>query len=108
MFGLIIIIIINFLLVLGYYHQVKSYGSSNVAVSILFSRFDDVEEIDLHGCDKPLSYTPLSDLDVDWKYPGHGNLSMGNTDLEGIRYRIYQYFVKPFSAISSVQIEFFN
>lgn len=67
------------------YHQVKSYGTMNVAVSILFSRFDGVQEISMEGCDKPLEYTPLSELDMDWKYSGHGNLSMGNPDLESIR-----------------------
>lgn len=57
----------------------------NVAVSILFSRFDGLKKISMDGCDKPLQYTPLSELDVDWKYSGHGNLSMGNPDLEDIR-----------------------
>ena len=67
------------------YHQVKSFGTMNVAVSILFSRFDGVEEISMEGCDRRLDYTPLSELDMDWKYSGHGNLSMGNPDLENIR-----------------------
>jgi hypothetical protein len=57
----------------------------NVAVSILFSRFDNVENIDLSNCHGNQSYTPLSELELDWMYPGHGNLSMGNPDLEDVR-----------------------
>ena len=70
----------------GYYHQVTSYGTHNTAVALLFARLDGVSNIDFAGCDQPLSYKPLSEMDVDWKYPGHGNLSMGNTDLESVRY----------------------
>ena len=70
----------------GYYHQVSSYGTHNVAVALLFSRLDGVDNIDFSGCDKTLRYKPLSEMDLDWKYLGHGNLSMGNTDLESVRY----------------------
>ena len=42
-------------------------------------------DIDFTGCDQLLSFKPLSEMDVDWKYSGHGNLSMGNTDLETVR-----------------------
>ena len=70
----------------GYYHQVTSYGTQNVAVALLFARLDGVSDIDFTGCEQPLSYTPLSEMDVDWKYSGHGNLSMGNTDIESVRY----------------------
>ena len=70
----------------GYYHQVTSYGTNNVAVALLFSRLDGLDDIDFTGCDQALSYKPLSEMDVDWKYSGHGNLSMGNTDLESVRY----------------------
>ena len=69
----------------GYYHQVTSYGSQNTAVALLFSRLDGVSDIDFTDCDQPLSFKPLSEMDVDWKYTGHGNLSMGNTDLESVR-----------------------
>lgn len=69
----------------SYYHQVSSYGSNNLAVALLFSRLDGVDNIDFTGCDEALGFKPLSEMDVDWKYPGHGNLSMGNTDVESVR-----------------------
>lgn len=57
----------------------------NVAVAILFSRFDGVNSIAFDGCHDNVPYTPLSELDMDWKYPGYGNLSMGNPDLGDVR-----------------------
>ncbi|XP_028411093.1 uncharacterized protein LOC114533693 [Dendronephthya gigantea] len=70
----------------SYYHQVNSYGSNNVAVAILFSRLDNLEKYNNTGCDSQnLSYLPLSQLDVDWKYPGHGKMTMGNSHLETAR-----------------------
>jgi hypothetical protein len=71
--------------ILGYYHQVSSYGTHNLAVALLFSRFEHIDELNFSDCNKPLRPTPLSEMDVDWKYSGHGNLSMGNTDLETVR-----------------------
>ncbi|XP_071499211.1 uncharacterized protein [Diadema antillarum] len=63
----------------GYYHQVNSYGDPNMAVSILFARighFDDT------GCNETrIDYTPLSDLDVLWSWPGTGVMTMGNMDV---------------------------
>lgn len=76
----------------SYYHQVSSYGTQNIAVSLLFSRLDGVSNIDFTGCDQALSSKPLSEMDVDWKFPGHGNLSMGNTDVETVRDGILEYF----------------
>lgn len=54
-------------------------------MALLFGRLDGVMDIDFTGCDQLLSFKPLSEMDVDWKYLGHGNLSMGNTDLETVR-----------------------
>lgn len=54
-------------------------------MALLFGRLDGVTDIDFTGCDQLLSFKPLSEMDVDWKYSGHGNLSMGNTDLETVR-----------------------
>lgn len=71
-------------IILGYYHQVNSYGTNNIAVAILFSRLDKLEAFNNTGCGK-MSYVPLSQLDVDWKYPGHGKMTMGNTHLETAR-----------------------
>lgn len=63
----------------SYYHQVSSYGDPNMAVSVLFSRiphFDDA------GCDNtPIGFTPLSEVDVLWSWPGHGEMTMGNLDV---------------------------
>lgn len=71
----------------------NSYGTNNVAVALLFSRLDGVDDIDFTGCDEKLSFKPLSEMELDWEYPGHGNLSMGNTDLESVRYSIELYFI---------------
>ena len=80
------ILLTKFYLLLGYYHQVNSYGSNNVAVAILFSRLDNLEEYNNTGCDsQTLSYVSLSQLDVDWKYPGYGKMTMGNSHLETAR-----------------------
>ncbi|KAL9985835.1 hypothetical protein ACROYT_G008284 [Oculina patagonica] len=76
----------------SYYHQVSSYGTNNLAVALLFSRLDGVDNIDFTGCDQALSYKPLSEMDVDWKYSGHGNLSMGNTDVESVREGMLDFF----------------
>ena len=79
-----LVYLLYLLITLGYYHQVNSYGTNNIAVAILFSRLDKLEEFNNTGCGE-LSYVPLSHLDVDWKYPGHGKMTMGNTHLETAR-----------------------
>lgn len=61
-------------------------------MALLFGRLDGVTDIDFTGCDQLLSFKPLSEMDVDWKYSGHGNLSMGNTDVETVRLVGYNYF----------------
>lgn len=62
----------------SYWHQVRSYGSKNMAVSVLFSR---LTEFDPTGCDNAkLDYTALSDVGMVWTYPGHGPQTMGNSD----------------------------
>ncbi|KAM7443457.1 hypothetical protein ABFA07_007773 [Porites harrisoni] len=76
----------------SYYHQVTSYGSQNTAVALLFGRLDGVTDIDFTGCDQLLSFKPLNEMDVDWKYSGHGNLSMGNTDVETVREGMLEFF----------------
>ncbi|XP_078697158.1 uncharacterized protein LOC144925121 [Branchiostoma floridae x Branchiostoma belcheri] len=62
----------------SYLHQVRSYGTKNMAVSVLFSR---LKEFDSTGCDtvKP-EYTPLSQADMVWTYDGVASQTMGNTD----------------------------
>ena len=71
------------------YHQVKSYGSMNLAISILFSRFehlnpDKVTAKSFRDCDtdKP-RFRPLSEFDVDLQYPGKGMMTMGYSELTG-------------------------
>eukprot|EP00117_Sycon_ciliatum_P033883 scpid40626/ scgid25973/ JmjC domain-containing protein 7; Jumonji domain-containing protein 7 len=68
----------------GHYHQVRSYGLVNVAVSVLFSRlesphalgFDPAECRGLEPRFVPLSETP----EILWAYPGHGMMTMGCID----------------------------
>ena len=72
----------------GMYHNVLSSGSNNVAVALLFSRFDRYKkrDLDFSDCDNVTQVSkPLSDFIVDWMYPGKGDLSMGNADLEDVR-----------------------
>nr|XP_002131407.1 uncharacterized protein LOC100187235 [Ciona intestinalis] len=69
----------------SYYHQVLSKGEQNLAVSILFSRLDGIEHIDVSDCTDQTDYQtpkPLSDLDVMWKWQGTGMMSMGRSDME--------------------------
>eukprot|EP00112_Aurelia_sp_Birch-Aquarium-sp1_P010306 Seg2206.2 transcript_id=Seg2206.2/GoldUCD/mRNA.D3Y31 product="JmjC domain-containing protein 7" protein_id=Seg2206.2/GoldUCD/D3Y31 len=69
------------------YHQVKSNGTNNFAVSLLFSRFDDRKHLNFTGCpeDAAPNSVSLGTLDVDWQYPGTGTMTMGAQDLETIR-----------------------
>ncbi len=72
----------------GVYHNVLSYGSHNLAIALLFSRFDRYKKrsLDFSDCDNVTKTTlPLSNFIVDWEYPGKGDLSMGNADLENVR-----------------------
>ena len=72
----------------GMYHNVLSHGSNNVAVALLFSRFDRYKrsDLDFSDCDNVTQeFKPLSEFTVDWMYPGKGDLSMGNADLEDVR-----------------------
>jgi len=67
------------------YHQVKSFGTMNTAVAILFSRFDKPSERKASYNDCPSDFLPLSKIDVDWQYPGKGAMSMGYPELSEIR-----------------------
>ena len=72
------------------WHHVNSYGTHNLAVSLLFSRFDGWKHFDFSDC-KNMSnnFVPLSDLTVDWEYPGHGDMTLGNADLSKVRRSMY-------------------
>ena len=55
-----------------------------MAVSVLFSR---LTEFDPTGCENAkLEYTPLSDVNMVWTYPGHGPQTMGNIDPFEMKY----------------------
>jgi Ca2+-binding EF-hand superfamily protein len=70
----------------SYLHQVKSY-ERNIAVSLLFARLTEFEEDEDCAAEK-LDFTPLSDLNIAWSYPGYGEMSMGNIDPEHIRHAL--------------------
>eukprot|EP00794_Sanderia_malayensis_P006809 gene6809-7578_t len=79
----------------GMYHNVVSYGTHNLAVALLFSRFDRYKrkDIDLTECANTVigkESVPLSEFIVDWMYAGKGDLSMGNNDLENVRMQLLQ------------------
>ena len=88
------------------YHHVKSYGSHNLAVSLLFSRFseykeeryedeDEVPVMDFGKCqNESLKFRPLSEYNVDWQWPGVGMMSMGNPELYNIRHMLYDLLNK--------------
>ncbi|XP_019616379.1 PREDICTED: uncharacterized protein LOC109463922 [Branchiostoma belcheri] len=73
----------------SYWHQVESVGDKNVAVAILFAR---LEEFDDSDCDtQKVEYTPLSDIEVMWNWPGFGMMTMGYNDLElSMRDQLYE------------------
>ena len=63
----------------GYWHQVRSNGYMNTAVSIWFSK---MTHFDPTGC--PSEIPPLMalrDADVLWRYPGNGDFTHGNHDI---------------------------
>eukprot|EP00112_Aurelia_sp_Birch-Aquarium-sp1_P011282 Seg2372.2 transcript_id=Seg2372.2/GoldUCD/mRNA.D3Y31 product="JmjC domain-containing protein 5" protein_id=Seg2372.2/GoldUCD/D3Y31 len=63
----------------GYWHQVRSFGYMNSAVSMWFSFFD---EFDNTGCnDKVCDFTPMNEVDIIWRYSGFGNLTQGHMDI---------------------------
>ena len=52
----------------GYWHQVRSFGYMNSAVSIWFSFFN---KFDNTGCkDKIWDFTPMNEVDIIWRYSG--------------------------------------
>ena len=66
------------LITLGYWHQVRSYGAKNMAVSILFSR---LKEFNSSGCHREQYRSqPLSTVGMVWTYSGHGPQTLGNSD----------------------------
>ena len=88
------------------YHQVKSYGTNNFAVSLLISRFDGRSTLDFSDCSNDSlsqsQYKVLSNFDVDWQYPGKGVMTMGEPDLESIRSLLYSLVKKKGSFVNNV------
>ncbi|XP_065178636.1 uncharacterized protein LOC135809262 [Sycon ciliatum] len=69
----------------GHFHQVRSY-ERNVAVSVLFARLTEFSsQPDCPDNGSLPAWDLLSNQHVAWSYPGHGEMSMGNTDPEHIR-----------------------
>jgi Ca2+-binding EF-hand superfamily protein len=64
-----------------YWHQVRSFGTHNLAVSVLFSRIKSFSGV---NCEQP-AYKSLDQFDVVWVYNGTGTMSMGNMDVEDLR-----------------------
>ena len=67
------------------WHQVKSFGETNMAIAFLFSQFRDRKHLNTSDCPENVSPIKLSDVDVDLQYPGHGLMPMGNSEIEVIR-----------------------
>ena len=67
------------------WHQVKSFGETNMAIAFLFSQFQDRKNLNTSDCPKNISPVKLSDVDVDLQYPGHGLMTMGNSEIEAVR-----------------------
>eukprot|EP00794_Sanderia_malayensis_P019472 gene19472-21395_t len=73
------------------YHQVNSQPGFNLAVTILFSRFDYDKPKNFKDCNADTEkFTPLADLDVDWQYPGKGYMTMGYGELFITKSNLYQ------------------
>ena len=64
----------------------------NVAVAFLFSRFDEEAKIkvDFSDCPHSTEIKPLDNFEVDWEYPGHGELTMGYKELTGHCQPLYE------------------
>lgn len=64
---------------IGYWHQVRSNGYMNTAVSIWFSR---ISHFNSHDCPEAIPAPfPLGNVEVIWRYPGHGDFTQGNHDI---------------------------
>eukprot|EP00794_Sanderia_malayensis_P019468 gene19468-21391_t len=74
------------------YHQVNSLPGFNLAMTILFSRFDYDKPKNFKDCNADTErFTPLTDFDVDWQYPGKGYMTMGYSELFTTKSNLYQF-----------------
>ena len=63
----------------GYWHQVRSWGHMNSAVSIWFSQLKQFTD---KGCDNArIAFTPMDEVMVLWRYSGYGSLTQGHMDI---------------------------
>eukprot|EP00794_Sanderia_malayensis_P019469 gene19469-21392_t len=77
------------------YHQVNSLPGLNLAMTILFSRFDYDKPKHFKDCNADTEkFTPLADFDVDWQYPGKGYMTMGYTELFVTKSNLYHLVKK--------------
>ncbi|XP_065063721.1 uncharacterized protein LOC135690182 [Rhopilema esculentum] len=73
------------------YHQVNSLPGFNLAVTILFSRFDFDRPTNFKDCNSTNEkFTPLNHFDIDWQYPGRGYMTMGYSELFGTKSSLFQ------------------
>ena len=58
---------------ISFVYKVNSLPGFNLAVTILFSRFDFDKPTNFKDCNETTEkFTPLNEFDVDWMYPGKG------------------------------------
>ena len=63
----------------------------NFAVSFLFGT---QSQFDMGACDAPTSPAPLVGVYVQWRYPGHGVMSMGNSSPDEIKTHVIEDFAE--------------
>ncbi len=70
----------------------QSSGEQNLAVSLLFKRFQypffagENDALDFSKCEnQTLDFKSLNELELDWEYSGTGTLSMGNAEFASFR-----------------------
>lgn len=67
----------------GYWHQVRSWGCMNSAVSIWFSQLKQFSD---KGCDEAkITFAPMNEVMVLWQYSSHGELTQGHMDIHILR-----------------------
>ncbi|XP_031551013.1 uncharacterized protein LOC116288376 [Actinia tenebrosa] len=68
----------------GLWHQVRSRGYMNTAVSIWFSRIYQFSD---KGCDEAqIEFTFMNEVPVLWRFSGHGTLTQGHMDIYFIKW----------------------
>ena len=86
------------------WHQVKSFGETNRAVAFLFSKFDNDREINTTNCPNTPKSVPLSEVDVDWQYPGYGIMPMGNGEISEMKDLLFRTIDKKKAVITKKKI----